>query len=1478
MDLQVLYQKKEHLQHIYDLPDTYTGSIDLTEQEMYVLDAEKKEFVRESVAYVPGLFKIFDEILVNALDHKQRDPEMKNIRVDVSPGLGAISVWNDGKGIDVERHPVYGEYIVEMLFGQLLTSSNYERGPGNTKRVVGGKNGYGAKLTNIFSTKFCIETVDATRQKKYIQTFSNNMREKSAPIITACNTRPYTRVTFTPDYAKFGCPDGLTSQMYKLFERRIYDIAGCVAASGNKETVSVYINGERCRIRGFEKYVATYFPQASKYMDVEQERWKVGLCLAPSGQGYTEVSFVNGIWTQKGGKHSEHVCGQIVDKIKEAAAKHPKLREKVIRNAAIKEHLFLFISCVIENPSFTSQTKEEMSSKVSDFGSRWNCCEKMVEKFLKGGGLLERLVDGASTAEERSLKKSDGNKKSSLFVPKLEDANYAGTKRSLECTLILTEGDSAKASALAGLSVHGPSFRDRFGVFPLKGKFLNVREASNTQILGNEEVKNLKKILGLQQGKEYTPENMKDLRYGSVSLMTDQDSVTGDTPVLLCMSKHQDQTIKDFCIYAIQDLFDVSKSFLLENGKQVYYMPENNICAWTSRGPSLVRKVIRHRTSKRIFRVFTRHGIVDVSEDHSLLTADRNKVSPTEFASDPDTRRPNVDLLHSLPGAHSGMQHRDAQSWGQKVFYEHSKLSAQSRYLTEYYAGKHVTVSFDDVGKCYLIISRPTEGDTCFSRKVKYSESFCRGLQVDNLDHVENTEPECTDEEVPAKSKDFSVIRVVDLGDMYRDQFVYDLETENHEFQAGIGELIVHNTDGSHIKGLIINFFDHFFPSLLKIEGFLKSFITPIVRGFKADGNAVNFYTLQDYARFRETDASRGYTFKYYKGLGTSSSQEMQEYFRNIDNITVNYEYDPHIGGRDMELAFRKTMANERKLWLRIYDPADTVEYKQYGNKKHLQHVVSISDFVHKDLKHFSNADNVRSIPSLVDGLKPSQRKVLYGTLKKCASLGGGSVKVAQLSGYISEKTSYHHGESSLEQTIVSMAQKFVGKNNVNWLEPLGMFGTRLMGGKDHASSRYIFTRVAPLAYKTFRDIDDRILEYLDDDGDPIEPKTYFPVVPTILLNGCEGIGTGYSTSVPCFNPLDVVSECENYIRGAETSARWVPWYEGFNGRILETVGKVEGGGHDANSNIKCGGNFVTLGVVEPISVEGKVLVTELPVGLWTDVFKEFLEEQIRLYRESVDSKTKKAQSVGSLYRAAVTNYINRSTEETVCFEVYYEKSAQVVGVAMPEAFASDFPDEDPLQLLWIYRLRLFSRINLCNMYLYVGNELKKFSTVPEILTCFAIQRLQKYAERKEHLLGEYESALVHVQERRRFLELVLSGSLVIFNKPREEVHKLLLEHGFQKKNDSFDYCVKMPIDSLTRDKLDALHNEIAALAQQLEHLKSQSPQDMWMQELQEWRETYDSLTASAKKKTSGENGLKRRQTSEKNQAKTKRSRAPPHT
>jgi len=175
---------------------------------------------------------------------------------------------------------------------------------------------------------------------------------------------------------------------------------------------------------------------------------------------------------------------------------------------------------LIENPAFDSQTKETLTTKPTNFGS---VCE-LSEKFLKdilNSGVVESIVSVAKAKEEAKLARTlgPGKKKSKLLgIPKLEDANLAGTRNAEECTIILTEGDSAKSLALAGIEIVG---RDKYGVFPLRGKFLNVREANNKKIMENPEIQNLIKILGLQIGKKY--EDVKQLRYGSMMIMTDQD-------------------------------------------------------------------------------------------------------------------------------------------------------------------------------------------------------------------------------------------------------------------------------------------------------------------------------------------------------------------------------------------------------------------------------------------------------------------------------------------------------------------------------------------------------------------------------------------------------------------------------------------------------------------------------------------------------------------------------------------------------------------------------------------------------------------------------------------------------------------------------------------------------------------------------------------------------------------------------------------
>lgn len=158
------YQKKTQLEHILLRPDTYVGSIEKHTQALWVY--ENDVMVHRSVTYVPGLYKIFDEILVNAADNKQRDPSMDLLKVVIDPEQNCISVYNNGDGVPVEIHQEEGVYVPELIFGHLLTSSNYDD---NVKKTTGGRNGYGAKLTNIFSTEFVIETADGKRQKKYKQ-------------------------------------------------------------------------------------------------------------------------------------------------------------------------------------------------------------------------------------------------------------------------------------------------------------------------------------------------------------------------------------------------------------------------------------------------------------------------------------------------------------------------------------------------------------------------------------------------------------------------------------------------------------------------------------------------------------------------------------------------------------------------------------------------------------------------------------------------------------------------------------------------------------------------------------------------------------------------------------------------------------------------------------------------------------------------------------------------------------------------------------------------------------------------------------------------------------------------------------------------------------------------------------------------------------------------------------------------------------
>ncbi|MDP6755781.1 MAG: ATP-binding protein, partial [Candidatus Marinimicrobia bacterium] len=425
-DLSKQYQKKTDRQHILDNPDTYIGAVDEIETNTWVWKSNKDDdndngkIISKTATIIPGLYKLFDEGVVNARDHVIR---MKNHAGDAAHKQvtyidfsisddGTITITNDGDGIDVVKHPEYDIWIPELIFGHLRTSTNYNK---DEKKIIGGKNGFGFKLALIWSTWGRIETIDHVRKLKYIQEFEDNLNTRSTPVITKCRTKPYTKVSFKPDYARFGI-DGLSEDMTSVMMRRIYDIAAVT-----DKTVKVKYNSQAISVKHFQHYVDMHIggkSETPRVYEAPNERWEFACCISPSDE-FAQVSLVNGIYTAKGGKHVDYILGKILRKLTAYIKKKKKIDVKPV---TIKEQLMLFVRCDVENPSFDSQTKDYMSTPASKFGSSCDVSDKFIEKLAKMG-IMDAAISLTEVKDNKiAAKKSDGSKSRSIRgIPKLID-------------------------------------------------------------------------------------------------------------------------------------------------------------------------------------------------------------------------------------------------------------------------------------------------------------------------------------------------------------------------------------------------------------------------------------------------------------------------------------------------------------------------------------------------------------------------------------------------------------------------------------------------------------------------------------------------------------------------------------------------------------------------------------------------------------------------------------------------------------------------------------------------------------------------------------------------------------------------------------------------------------------------------------------------------------------------------------------------
>ena len=467
---------------------------------------------------------------------------------------------------------------------------------------------------------------------------------------------------------------------------------------------------------------------------------------------------------------------------------------------------------------------------------------------------------------------------------------------------------------------------------------------------------------------------------------------------------------------------------------------------------------------------------------------------------------------------------------------------------------------------------------------------------------------------------------------------------------------------------------------------------------------------------------------------------------------------------------------------------------------------MSYEEFIDKELIQFSHADNHRSIPSVVDGLKPAQRKILYGCFKRRLDA---DVKVVQLAGYIAEQTAYHHGDASLHATLINMAQDFVGSNNLPLLVPSGQFGTRAQGGKDFASPRYIFTRLSPLARALFPEADDAILDYLSEDGQAVEPKHFIPILPTLLINGSEGIGTGWSTFVPSFNPIDIIGIIETRLRddskaAMRASSSLVPWYRGFRG----TVSKVEGG-------------FMTRGVAT-VSDKSTIVISELPIGKWTNDYKEFLCKMVA--------------------QGEIKSFIEDHTTDRVKFVVQAPKL-----------------DLETADLYSAFRLD--GSIGFTNMHAFdASGAIRRYDSPEDVVDEHFQVRLEAYIRRKESLALRLAVDEEVCRNKARFVDSILDGSLTIISQGRApktdtELEKDLVEMEFAKMSKirnrlltgsesaeaqasdesqgGYSYLLSMPISSLTKQRAADLGAAATVALDKLTALSAASPQALWLADLE---------------------------------------------
>lgn len=959
--------------------------------------------------------------------------------------------------------------------------------------------------TNIFSNHFSVECFNSDKGI-YKQSWKNNMNEKSEYTIDTVKSHypktveqgknGYTKISFTPDLKRFDMTE-LDDDTLAVIEKYIIDVAMIVS----RYNVKVIYNDNEIYMKDYKDYIKYYFSELPKeYMLLHSGE---NSCVVCPFEEFTQVSFVNGIYTKDGGVHVDAWCEAlfrpVLNKLNE------KVKNKKFDMRDIKKHFFIFVNSSLDKPHFDNQSKTRLNTPVPQIEVK----TQVISKLLKWS-FVESMKDTIKTKEMSVLKTETERKKNTVKVEGLDDANLAGKYgRSQECVLCITEGLSAKTYVVKGMKygLFNKKGHDFIGVMPIRGKFLNVRNASVNSIIKNKEVKSIIQAIGLQHNTDYSQEkNRRMLRYGKVVIISDADS------------------------------------------------------------------------------------------------------------------------------------------------------------------------------------------------------------------------------------------------------------------------------DGNHITGLLYNFFDVLFPTLVRSSDFFYFMRVPILK-ITERNKVLDFYFYKEAQKYIQEKKPKTINIRYFKGLGTSNNDDVKNDF---GKRLVHVKCDSKESEEQINKIFSKDFTDYRKEWI--------AEYNSDNVNPSTDSQLDIKDFLNNELINFSIEDCKRSIPNILDGLKESQRKVLYSAIKKGLSYKSKSLKVAQFAGYIAEQTNYHHGEQNLYETITKMAQRFVGSNNIPILFNDGQFGERYENGDDAANGRYIFTKLDKLTRLMFREEDDEFLENIVEDGDVIEKRYYIPIVPVILINGNAGIGTGWSSHVCAYNVRELITWIQCWInkKDEDEFPKIKPYYNNFKGVIEEEGTRVK-----------------TRGVCKH-KKDKEYVISEIPLG------KKNMS--ISKYKESLE--TLKEEGV-------LTSINDQSSENEINFTVKISDELK--------------NDENFDENMLMNKLGLEDTFSTNNMVLFDKKDgLKKYKNVDEILQYFCQERYELYKIRRAGVINNMKTNLKYLRNKEKFVTEVVNKKLVINDLDEDDVLVEMERRKYDRKEGKFEYLLTMQMRQMTKTKIEELQKEIEKCEKELEIYSKLSEKDLWRRELEE--------------------------------------------